>query len=306
MKQELRFTQDGSFKIVQFTDLHLTDGTETDLRSIKLMEKILKEELPDLVVFTGDMVCGERNYTFIDGVIASMKKANTRWAFTFGNHDAEVGAGKDVLLKLQQQSPLCLTEAGDSNASGVGNFSLNVLGQNSNKPAWVLYFFDSGCLNSNPKVEGYDFIKRDQINWYINKSTKYRNSFGKVPALSFFHIPLPEYNEVWNNSICYGEKNEEVCCPKQNSGLFSSMLEMDDIKGVFVGHDHINDYWGELYGIKLCYGRATGYNTYEKEDFLHGARVILLREGQTAFETWVRLEDGSTILKPVEHIPGKL
>jgi hypothetical protein len=303
MKRELRFRKDGSFKIVQFTDLHLTDGTEIDLRTIKLMEKILKEELPDLVVLTGDMVCGEKNYIFISQVIETMKQADIPWAAAFGNHDAEEGAAKEVLLKLQQENPLCLSEAGDPNISGIGNYCVEIIRNNSNKPAWALYFFDSGCLNNNPKVEGYDFIKRDQIHWYINQSIQYRNKFGNVPALSFFHIPLQEYNEVWELTTCYGEKNEKVCCSNQNSGLFSSMLEMGDVKGVFVGHDHINDYWGELFGIKLCYGRATGYNTYGKKDFLHGARVILLREGQVDFETWVRLEDGNIILKPIEHVP---
>ncbi len=37
--------------------------------------------------------------------------------------------------------------------------------------------------------------------------------------------------------------------------------------GTFVGHDHVNDFVGDLYGIRLCYGRATGFNTYGRQGF---------------------------------------
>jgi hypothetical protein len=162
---------------------------------------------------------------------------------------------------------------------------------------------DSGTYNRNKKVEGYGFIKRDQIKWYVNSSKAIKKHCGDVPALAFFHIPLPEYNDVWNLKTCYGEKNEQVCCPKQNSGMFSAMLEMGDVKGIFVGHDHVNDYYGDLYGIKLHYGRATGYNTYGHEDYAHGARIIRLRENQSEFESWLRLEDGTVVEKQAPHLP---
>ena len=70
-------------------------------------------------------------------------------------------------------------------------------------------------------------------------------------------------------------------------------MKRGDVVGTFVGHDHINDYWGELFGIRLCYGRASGYNTYGKEGFNHGARVIRLTKGERQFESWLRLDDGS-------------
>lgn len=50
-----------------------------------------------------------------------------------------------------------------------------------------------------------------------------------VPSLAFFHIPLPEYEEVWNTKICYGEKREEITAPRVNSGLFTAMVEMGDV-----------------------------------------------------------------------------
>jgi len=67
--------------------------------------------------------------------------------------------------------------------------------------------------------------------------------------------------------------------------------------GTFCGHDHLNDYWGEWYGIRLCYGRATGLNTYRSEDFPYVARIIQLQDGVRDFTTWLRLGTG----KKIEH-----
>lgn len=88
-----------------------------------------------------------------------------------------------------------------------------------------------------------------------------------------------------------------------NTGLFAAMLEQGDVMGTFVGHDHINDYRGELHGIQLCYGRATGYGTYGREGMLRGARVIRMHEGQRRFDTWLRLSDGTQILEQEKHEP---
>jgi hypothetical protein len=145
-------------------------------------------------------------------------------------------------------------------------------------------------------VDGYGWIRSDQIEWYRNTARALRRFGGEnpLPACAFFHIPLPEYNEVWNKHLCQGVKYEAVCCPQINTGFFAAMHLAGDVIGTFVGHDHVNDYQGNLHGIRLCYGRGSGFNTYGREGFLHGARVIRLREGRRDFETWLRLEDGTS------------
>ena len=69
------------------------------------------------------------------------------------------------------------------------------------------------------------------------------------------------------------------------------------IKGVFVGHDHINDYIAQNEGIWMGYVRGISYNTYGKEGYAHGSRVIQLTEGTASFDTWLRLEDRSVTNK---------
>lgn len=63
---------------------------------------------------------------------------------------------------------------------------------------------------------------------------------------------------------------------------------------------------GTLYGIKLAFGRATGYNTYGQEDYQRGARIIQLDSNNTeSFETYIRLEDKTVIKKQIEHKPER-
>lgn len=99
----------------------------------------------------------------------------------------------------------CVAEADPPNVSGSGNYIITLLDQNDETAA-ALYFLDSGDYSSNPSVGGYDWIQRDQIEWYVSESQKLSsiNNDSPLPALAFFHIPLPEYQEVWNNQTCLG------------------------------------------------------------------------------------------------------
>jgi hypothetical protein len=103
---------------------------------------------------------------------------------------------------------------------------------------------------------------------------------------------------------CRGFKFEPACGPSLNSGLFPALVESGDVMGAFVSHDHVNDFDGELHGIRLCYGRASGHSPYGREGFQRGAGVIRLRQGERGFRTWLRLDDGTGVADPVEHTPA--
>ncbi|WP_274364995.1 metallophosphoesterase family protein [Paenibacillus thermotolerans] len=296
MNNELRFREDGTFTIVQFTDVHWQNGEEPDLRTRALMQRVLEEESPDLIVFTGDVIysidCKEPEQSLREAVSAAAQ-SGIPWAAVFGNHDSESNVTRERLMEVLSEFENCLTKH-TPNVGGFGNFVLQVSSQDGRTGA-ALYFLDSREYSTLAAVEGYGWVSRDQIDWYAAESRKLTelNGGAPLPALAFFHIPLPEYDAVWELGGCIGHKYESVCCPKLNTGLFAAMVEMGDVMGTFAGHDHINDYWGALHGIRLAYGRATGYNTYGKEGFPRGARVIRLTEGKRDFESWLRLDDGS-------------
>lgn len=91
---------------------------------------------------------------------------------------------------------------------------------------------------------------------------------------------------------------EKACAPAINTGMFAAMKEAGDVMGTFVGHDHDNDYSVMWKGIVLAYGRFTGGNT-EYNHLSNGARVIVLKEGERTFTSWIHLKGGELIDKTV-------
>ncbi|MCD9023561.1 metallophosphoesterase family protein [Cohnella silvisoli] len=300
MADDLKFREDGTFTIVQFTDMHFGDGKEeerqSDGQTAALVEKIIAFEKPDLVVLTGDMIwshgVADPKASFRRS-IAPVVAAQVPWAAVFGNHDAEDGVTREELLDIQQEDEKCLSAAGPADINGVGNFVLKVKDADGSEAAAALYFLDSG-INAPEAIGGYAWIHPDQIHWYTQQSRRLaEQSGGPLPALAFFHIPVPEYEAAWNGERVTGTKEENVECSKINTGLFGAMIQMGDVMGTFVGHDHDNDYCGTVHGIRLCYGRVSGYNCYGK--LQRGARVIRIYEGKREFDTWIVMEDGGVV-----------
>lgn len=308
MKFELKFDKNAHFKIVQFTDIHWHNGELPDQKSAALMESIVSAEAPNLIVLTGDILSGGGCHDAVKSlkqIVQVLERCGIPWAAVFGNHDDEGTADRHELMAVMQKSELSLVEPGPEEISGIGNYVLAIHETNECIPAALLYFVDSGSY-APTDIGGYDWIKRDQIEWFLSASSKYTVSAGHpLPALAFFHIPIPEYDEVWDFHTCYGVKYEDICAPRINTGFFAALHEAGDVIGTFVGHDHINDFEGELHGIHLCYGRATGYNTYGKDGFPRGARVIELQEGERQFNTWLHLDGGTIVREQQEHIPQK-
>jgi 3',5'-cyclic AMP phosphodiesterase CpdA len=306
MHSPLRFRDDGTFTIVQFTDTHWHNGEPKDQETRLLMEEVLDVEQPDLVVLTGDVIggagCHDPAQSWRD-CVAPIEERRIPWAAVFGNHDDEGALSREALLDAQRSCSMCLTERGPTDVSGIGNYVLRVRSASNATTPWTLYFMDSNSY-AETAIGGYGWFRRDQIEWYLATASALRKeNGGVVPALAFFHIPLPEYDEVWDHHPCVGYKYEAICCPRVNTGFFAALHEAGDVRGTFVGHDHINDFEGTLYGIRLCYGRGSGRNTYGKDGFPLGARVICIEESSGDFATWLCLEGGKRAFQQPLHEP---
>lgn len=280
-KSSLKFRKDERFKIVQMTDLHISLKSGKSEICFNLIREAIESEKPDLLVFTGDVVTEHDPQEAWTRLTRQLDSSGVAWTIVFGNHEHEQEMTHEEIFRIVSDSPRCLMERGK--VKGLGNYVLKIAGSASTEPAAVLYFLDSHGNCEESGVGGYQWIDFSQIAWFRDQDRKHH-----LPALAFFHIPLPEYNEVLKGKIT-GEQGEEVCAPKLNSGLFTAMKEGGNITGVFVGHDHENDYVGTLYGITLAYGRFSGgKNTYGK--LSPGFRVIELTEGKREIVTYVEAE----------------
>ena len=227
-------------------------------------------------------------------VLEQVSKRKLPFVVTFGNHDNEQGMTREQLYDIIRQVPGNLMPDRGSVLSP--DYVLTVkASSDAKKDAAVLYCMDSHSYSPLKDVKGYAWLTFDQVNWYRQQSAAYtaQNGGKPLPALAFFHIPVPEYNEAASdeNAILRGPRMEEACAPKLNTGRFAAMKESGDVMGIFVGHDHDNDYAVMWKGILLAYGRFTGGNT-EYNHLPNGARIIVLDEGARTFTSWIRQKDG--------------
>lgn len=303
---QLKFDRAGRFKIVQFTDLHLREGGDEDHQTLALIGEILDIEKPQLVVLTGDTLSGaakrQETVTLCAGPMAERK---IPWAVVLGNHDDEwpkdVEKPKDRrgLMEMFVRQPYSVSRVGPEGIFGASNYDLPVYNADGTRKKWVLYMFDSNAYTGKKELGTYDWIHTDQVAWYNQTSKALAQEQGgkPYPALAFFHIPLLEYEYALTDAQAdvVGNRHEGVACPRINSGLFAAMLERGDVKGTFVGHDHVNDYEAQYRGIRLIYGRGTGIAAYGRDGFPRGGRVILLEEKGETFTTWIRLQGGDKV-----------
>jgi hypothetical protein len=265
------------------------------------MNEVLDAEKPDFVIYTGDIIFGKPAKESLLKALEPLITRKIPFAVTWGNHDDEQGMSRQELFDLIKDIPNNLTSTVQG-ITGVTNFVLPVKSADGKKESAVLYVFDSNSYSTLPKkvVDGYGWIALDQIDWYTKTSKELtaKNGGQPLPSLAFFHIPLPEYHEAVLDEKAYlvGTRKEVACAPKINTGLGASMLQAGDVMGVFVGHDHVNDYVVNWRGILLGYGRYTGGSTvYHDIPQGNGARIIELTEGKRAFKTWERIAGGKII-----------
>ncbi len=294
-KLSLKFNSSGNFKIVQFSDTQ--DGANPDPRTLSLMNRILDYEKPNLVVLTGDNIDGKCKTEAdarkaITSIAQPMESRNIPWAIVFGNHDDEHGMmNKEQMMNFYMSFKNNISQIGYKTEDRIGNYNILIKSSKSNSPAFNIYMLDSGKY-APTWIGGYDWIKPAQVNWYMQTSNDINQKYGNlVPALMFFHIPIQEFIPAYTLGLIDGKKTEAVCCPKINSGMFEAISKVGDVKGIFVGHDHINNYCASLGGIRLGYAGGIGYGTYGSASIPRGGRVFLINESNpTNFKTWLRQE----------------
>jgi 3',5'-cyclic AMP phosphodiesterase CpdA len=295
--KKLHFRNDSTFKIVQFTDTHLKWQDNRSDTAYACIDHVIRAEKPDLIILTGDIIYSQPaidNFKKIINYVASYK---IPFGFVFGNHDHEQGVTDSVLLNCVKNVPYNLSTTAPG-ISGDCNFDLPIYSKDGKSIESVIYCIDSHDYSHFGKdgIKGYDYIHRDQIDWYVNTSKRYTEQNGNkpLPSIAFFHIPIPEYGEAIHNqdASLYGSRREGVASPILNRGLFTAIKEQQDIMGVFCGHDHDNDYAVNYYNVLLAYGRFSGGNTEYNHLRCNGSRVIELKEGQRTIHTWIRLSNG--------------
>lgn len=315
------FTTDGDFSVMQLTDVHIGGGWMSfnkDRKAIEAVSAMITAEKPDLVAVTGDIAYPVpfQAGTFNNRIPAKifgrlMEKLGVYWAPVLGNHDTEAYACfnrayigryyEEHRYSKNHSDKYCLFKSGDKSLHGVGNYVVQVK-NTSGVITQCLFFMDTGSYVDNDFFGifwRYDGMHQNQIDWYekqLKDFEKYNSKLGAgVPkSLMFFHIPIAQYKEAWNQyrengfsdteevKRFYGEVGEKggVFPSLHPDKVFETICRLGSTKGTFCGHDHLNNFSMDYKGIRLTYGLTVDYLAYvgiKNYGFQRGCTMIDIR-----------------------------
>ena len=306
----LCFGEDGTFTVLILSDLQETQFT-TDL-VLQCEAAVLADYPADLIVLLGDQLEGaspvlrlgngaDNCEDTIRAVLEPVAESGIPFAVVFGNHDFEAPLSVAEQAKIYESYDTCIGVCYGSGEPDCGAFSLPVLSSDGSSDALELYFFDSGSYIANGD---YDTVSAEQVIWYNDQSAALydENSSQTVPAVAFFHIPLPEVYELFTevdkgtegafegvgvgkgkyylpneDMIFAGEVNEAPCPSSENNGLFDAFCENGDVFLAVNGHDHVNSYIGYLDGVDLANAPGSSFTSYGDKD-VRGVRLFRFTE----------------------------
>ncbi len=296
--RQVRFNKNKEFKIVHLTDLHFVSTRPEEVaKTFARMDYIVGEEHPDFIAITGDVLFGSPARRMLEDIVARLDSYETPWCLVYGNHDAEQDMSRAEMSEIVTSGKYNMNTL--NGAGELADVRIPVGGSDANSHPLDLYMLDSHDYSKNPAVGGYAWFNKEQIDWVRSSCLEATAGNGgqHVPSFAFFHIPFPEFYDAWmlaegkSRNGAVGLRGEFGGHPKINSGMFAAMLETGNIIGVFCGHDHDSDYIVPYYGIALAYARYSGDDTVYNH-LAHGTRVILVKEGESAFRTWIHEDDG--------------
>ncbi len=146
--QKLSFKKDGTFKIVQFTDMHYMHGNPKSDTTLLLISRVLDTEKPDMVVFTGDIVTGKPVKEGWDAVTKFVIDRKIPFAVTLGNHDHEQGVTKEEIADIVTAYPFNLNRWSEVSPGRVMDNVIPVYSsQKPPKEAALIYCFDTGAYS---------------------------------------------------------------------------------------------------------------------------------------------------------------
>lgn len=284
----LKINENRDIKVLQITDIHIGNGifcVKKDKKALEDVCSLIEYAIPDLIVLTGDVVYpltpvtgSNDNLSALKVVAELIEMYKTPWTYTFGNHDAESFAkySKSELCDYLESDKLnyCLFDRGFNDLEGMGNHIVNVY-NNDNSFNTSIILFDNGEYKTGSQLSGYNPISQKQTDWYTDSLTEI-NDFHQyiVQSFIFFHVPSKEYAEAWTKyrsgnlediDYYYGwanEKNESISTPGENGPLFDAILEIKSTKGIFCGHNHLNDFSISYKGVRLTFGKSIDYLAY--------------------------------------------
>ena len=238
----------------------------------------------------------------IDNILRSPENRKIPFTMIYGNHDDMNSFTKEEQAELYRAYSMCCGVDGETEP---GTFNLPIYSDDEKKPLFNLWFMDSAWQDKKSGV-CYTAVKKEAVEWYEKKSAEFKEQNGgrPLPSIMFQHIAMPETAELMeecgggdSGALFIKDKDghgrfvrlspekadgviyEPISGCAENYGQFAALKSCGDVKAVVYGHEHKNNYVGELEGIKIIQSSAASFRCYGNQ--LRGVRVFVIDENNT-------------------------
>jgi hypothetical protein len=247
-----------------------------------VINEILDNETPGLVVINGDLITGENTYLenstlYVDEIVGPLVERGLSWASTYGNHDHDLNiTGATILAREHLWPNSRTTQMVFGSDSGVSNYYLPVYdpacATYDCAPELLIWFFDSRggfyyqeLDASGAKVGQPDWVDISVVNWFQETNTQLVKQYAKnIPSLAFVHIPTnaslalqeagvnPNQEPGVNDDNPLAQQAQGWCSDGADDGscayggqdipFMEALTTTPGLMAVFSGHDH-GDTW---------------------------------------------------------------
>ena len=254
-----------SFRVLQISDTQVTfmDEACRDLpagfrgrcgvaNTTLFIERLMRSVRPDFVVVSGDVVSAPRDPRAAFGATLSpIEASGVPYGVVLGNHDVDSCGAWDLETTSRHVR---------GRASVAGTSRVRVGGDRLH--LWLVdYNFTSDT-----------YLDASHLAWIADPSRATPST--PLASLAFLHVPLRGTERAVSR---VGRTYEKVYPPPRESGLALALGRLPGMVAVGFGHDHTNDYCGDLPpdsgGLRVCYAGAAGYTTYGHPSMARRARV---------------------------------
>ena len=248
------------------------------------IRRLIQYDRPDLVVFTGDNVYGTRSDQYSKYLLLLITEpivsAGIPFALVTGNHDVElpwmsVSALHNFMRRERARG------GGGALLSGNGLIKIHSPDQHTHLHLWLFEYMHAPCVFCyNGAGHGsYRPITKEQIDFFNH------NSETNTLSLAFTHVPVEEYHQITHR---LGSQHDTIT--DSGPGELYTTLSQRNVAVLSVGHDHTNDFCGQVNGgMHLCYAGGAGYTTYGRVGWARRARMFIVKNG--VLSTYTRLDD---------------
>ncbi len=285
-----------AYKILQLTDIQVIDPSQAsspdrlaawqkvewadrEACAFSLARRLVAQTQPDFIIATGDNVYGEfdDNGSNFIAFVEMMESFETPWSFTFGNHDGEISPGKGMQWQcdyVKEHTEYCLFDQGEEGVDGYGNCVVDVY-DGDNVRCSLMMLDSHGCVRDAA-------FTASQVDWYSRAVRQANKAAGKtIPSFLFFHIPTQQFIDAIemytpntdptkrgfgtvtaNENHDFGANKESFTPVADAVGFWTTIQKLGSTKGIFVGHQHVNNSSILYQGVRLTFGTKTGVFDY--------------------------------------------